>query len=65
MSNKVAGSLPDLRAVWTARLERVEKSQARVVTTGMTRPPRDPDERAFLLKTGQLGPFVEAPTLKG
>jgi len=26
----------------------------------MTRPPRDPEEREFLERTGQLGPFVEA-----
>jgi hypothetical protein len=28
--------------------------------SGMTRPPRDPEERAFLERTGQAGPFREA-----
>jgi hypothetical protein len=27
----------------------------------MTRPPRDPDERAFLAERGGLGPFRESP----
>lgn len=29
----------------------------------MTRPARDPDERAFLARTGQLGPFVESAAI--
>lgn len=45
---------------WESRLARVRRSQARVNVAGMTRPPRDPDERFFLAQTGQLGPFVEA-----
>lgn len=53
-------SLPDLSERWAERLDRVRRSQARTEVTGMTRPPRDPDERAFLQRTGQLGPFIEA-----
>jgi hypothetical protein len=34
--------------------------QARMDLSGMTRPPRDPEERAFLERTGQAGPFREA-----
>ncbi len=45
---------------WPARLERVRRSQARTDTRGMTRPPRDPEEREFLERTGQQGPFSEA-----
>jgi hypothetical protein len=45
---------------WESRLARVRRSQARVNPAGMTRPPRDTDERRFLLQTGQLGPFVES-----
>lgn len=53
-------STPDLSETWRARLERVRRSQARTDTRGMTRPPRDPDERSFLERTGQLGRFYEA-----
>jgi hypothetical protein len=53
------GSLPDLREQWAARLERVQRSQARVDPSGLTRPPRDSSEREFLERTGQAGPFVE------
>ena len=52
--------LRDISEDWLKRLERVRRSQARTDTTGMTRPPRDPDERAFLRRTGQEGPFREA-----
>lgn len=50
----------DLREKWKIRLERIRRSQARTDTRGMTRPARDPDERKFLKRTGQEGPFVEA-----
>ena len=50
----------NLETLWEARLARVRGSQARTDPTGMTRPPRDPDERAFLTRIGQLGPFTEA-----
>ena len=52
---------PDLSEKWQSRLKRVRRSQARTDVTGMTRPPRDPDERGFLRRTGQEGPFREAP----
>ena len=53
--------IEDLREVWPERLARVRRSQARTDTTGMTRRPRDPDERAFLAARGWLGRFREAP----
>jgi hypothetical protein len=53
--------VPDLSRRWRERLARVRRSQARIDVTGMTRPPRDPDERAFLAARGELGRFVEAP----
>lgn len=53
-------SLPDLREKWAERLERVRRSQARTDVRGMTRPPRDPVERAFLRRIGREGPFIEA-----
>jgi hypothetical protein len=52
-------AIPDLAVMWPTRLVRVRRSQARTVTLGMTRPPRDPDERAFLAARGGLGPFTE------
>lgn len=50
---------PDLSQKWPERLARVRQSQARTDVSGMTRPPRDPEERAFLERTGQTGPFRE------
>ena len=34
---------------------------ARVVTAGMTRPPRAEEERAFLTSIGAVGVFLECP----
>ncbi len=53
--------LPDLSELWPERLRRVLEVQARTDPTGMTRPPRDPNERAFLAARGLLGPFREVP----
>lgn len=50
----------DLSEKWKIRLERIRRSQTRTDTRGMTRPPRDPEEREFLRRTGQEGPFTEA-----
>lgn len=58
-----AQALPDQRSVWEKRLRRVRRSQARADLAGMRRPPRDPDERAFLAARGLLGPFEEDPEL--
>lgn len=49
----------DVMQQWPIRAARVRRSQARTDVGGMTRPPRDPDERAFLKRTGQEGPFRE------
>jgi hypothetical protein len=51
--------LPDASEEWPERLERVRRSQARTDPRGMTRPPRDPEERDFLAQRGGLGPFRE------
>lgn len=53
-------AIPNLELTWTTRAARVARSQARTDAIGMTRPPRDPDERAFLARMGQLGPFTES-----
>jgi hypothetical protein len=44
---------------WAIRLERIRRYRERSNPTGMTRPPRDPDEREFLKETGQEGPYIE------
>jgi len=49
-----------LEALWIERARRVAALQRRADPTGMTRPPRDPEERAWLAQRGGLGPFVEA-----
>jgi hypothetical protein len=49
----------DLSRQWAIRIERIRRYRLRSDTTGMTRPPRDPDESAFLRETGQQGPYVE------
>lgn len=50
----------DLKKLWPARLARLLRVRARIDTTGMTRPSRDPVKRTFLEETGQAGPFVES-----
>ncbi len=56
----IYNTLDDLRAEWANRYARVREVLVRADTTGMTRPPRDPGERAFLAARNQLGPFREA-----
>jgi hypothetical protein len=46
---------------WAVRVERIRRYRERSNPSGMTRPPRDPDERRFLRETGQEGPYVETP----
>jgi hypothetical protein len=65
MSMSDLGKIPDLELVWPLRVDRVQRSRARTNPAGMTRPPRDSDERAFLAARGQLGPFVETLPAEG
>jgi hypothetical protein len=51
--------LSELREMWRRREENAAAYRSRVDPTGMTRPPRDPDEAAFLKERGLEGPFVE------
>jgi hypothetical protein len=51
--------LSEFREMWARRRSNAAAFRARSDPTGMTRPPRDPDERAFLESIGGLGPFVE------
>jgi len=60
MTTDSPSEIEDLRDEWPGRLERVLLVQARIDTTGMTRPPRCPMKRGFLEETGQLGPFQES-----
>jgi hypothetical protein len=48
---------------WSIRLERIRRYRERSDPEGMTRPPRDPDERRFLRETGWEGPYEEAEQL--
>jgi hypothetical protein len=51
--------LSEFRAMWARSREATAAFRARTKPTGMTRPPRDPDEHAFLAERGLLGPFIE------
>ena len=55
-----ATAIADETLKWAERLERIRGSQARCELAGMTRPPRDPAERALLMEFGGQGPFAEA-----
>ena len=50
-----------LQSIWAERAEAVERAKQSIDTTGMTRPPRDPAERAWLEARGLEGPFLERP----
>ena len=51
--------LSDLRETWQRRRKAAERVRKRLRPTGMTRPPRSPEEREWLSEREQLGPFVE------
>ena len=51
--------LTELRRMWRRREARSADVRARTDPRGMTRPARDPDERAFLRSIGGEGPFTE------
>ena len=51
--------LSELRAMWARSRDATTAFRARTTPEGMTRPPRDPDEREFLAARGGLGPFTE------
>lgn len=51
--------LTALEEMWDRRARAVKEAIRKIDTTGMTRPRRDPAERAFLEERGRLGPFIE------
>jgi hypothetical protein len=51
--------LAALRAMWAQRRAAVQAAKATIDPRGMTRPPRDPVERAWLEAHGLTGPFRE------
>ncbi|HEX8904348.1 MAG TPA: hypothetical protein VF771_05870 [Longimicrobiaceae bacterium] len=51
--------LSELREMWARHRAALADLRQRIDPTGMTRPARDPDERAFLAERNALGPFVE------
>jgi len=52
-------SLSALREMWARRRANAAPFRALVDPARMTRPARDPEERAFLAEWNALGPFVE------
>lgn len=60
LSDEVDLALAPLRRVWDEQRARLQVILRRFDTSGMTRPARDPDERAWLEERGQQGgPFIE------
>ncbi len=57
--------LAALRRMWERRRSAAEPMRRRIDTRGMTRPPRSPEERAWLEEHGGMGPFVEVPPEHG
>jgi len=53
------GDLAALRRMWQRRRAAAEAMRRRIDPRGMTRPPRSPEERAWLEQHGGTGPFVE------
>ena len=51
--------LRELEAMWAEREKLVEAAKRGIDVRGMTRPARDPFERAWLNEHGGGGPFVE------
>jgi hypothetical protein len=51
--------LERLRTMWARRRSAAAAVRARTRPAGMTRPARDPDERAFLRDRAIEGPFLE------
>ena len=60
MTKQMELDLTELRRMWSERRARLDAILRRVDTRGMTRPARDPEERAWLAEqAGRSGPFVE------
>ena len=53
-----------LERIWAERAQRVAQLRNRADPRGMTRPARDPVERAWLERRGQTGTFVEVERLR-
>lgn len=60
MTIDLSGQLDALRRAWEERRGRLQVILSRFDVTGMTRPARDPEERAWLEQRGETGPFVES-----
>jgi len=51
--------LTELRAMWQRRRAAAESMRRRTNPTGMTRPARSPEERAWLAARGETSVFIE------
>jgi hypothetical protein len=56
--SEITTDLPALRRMWAERRKAMREILGRIDPRGMTRPARDPDEREWLSKRGELT-FVE------
>jgi hypothetical protein len=54
--------LSELEEMWARRRARLTDFFSRVDRTGMTRPRRNPEERAWLAARGELPPTIEVDT---
>lgn len=51
--------LATLREIWRRRRAAAKAVRSRMDTRGMTRPPRSPEERAWLRQRGEAEVFIE------
>lgn len=54
--------LTALEAMWKRRARAVQEAKCTITVAGMTRPPRDLEERRFLEEQGRPGPFAKTDT---
>jgi hypothetical protein len=60
----MTGQKRDPSQQWAIRLERIRRYRERSNPTGMTRPPRDPDEREFLRPVRKVRTQRRRPTIR-
>ncbi|MBA4157053.1 MAG: hypothetical protein H0X65_06210 [Gemmatimonadetes bacterium] len=62
MRTELEWDLRELEIAWARRRSRLVELQQRVERSGMTRPTRSAEERAWLEQRGDLPPTREVPT---
>jgi hypothetical protein len=61
-ADKTVWDLSELEETWARRRARMASLAGRVDRTGMTRPRRNPEEKAWLEARGELPPTIEIDT---